>query len=54
MNVLIDQAEWTARAPSRMPQELRESNATGFGRELFDGMRHNASTAEEGAFTCQP
>ena len=54
LNVLIDPAEWSAREPSRMPHELRESNATGFGRELFDAMRHNASTAEEGAFTWQP
>ena len=54
LNVLIDPAVWSAREPSRMPAELRAANAAGFGRGLFDAMRHNASTAEEGAFTWQP
>jgi phosphogluconate dehydratase len=51
LNVLIDQNEWTAREPARMPHDLRDSNAAGFGRELFTAMRHNVSTAEEGACT---
>ncbi len=51
LNVLIDANEWTAREPARMPQHLKESNATGFGRELFTSMRQNVSTAEEGACT---
>ncbi len=54
LNVLIDAAEWSAREPSRMPQDLRQSNSIGYGRDLFDAMRHNAATAEEGAFTWQP
>ena len=54
LNVLIDAAEWSAREASRMPAELRAANSTGFGRDLFDAMRHNAATAEEGAFTWQP
>lgn len=51
LQVLIDDAEWTAREPSHMPQSLRVSNATGLGRDLFAGMRHNVTSAEEGACT---
>ena len=51
LQVLVDDAEWTAREPSHMPQHLRISNATGLGRDLFAGMRHNVTSAEEGACT---
>jgi phosphogluconate dehydratase len=51
LQVLIDEADWTAREPSKMPQSLRASNAMGMGRELFSGMRHNVTSAEEGACT---
>jgi len=51
LDVLISDAEWTAREPARMPQSLKVANAAGMGRELFANMRHNASAAEEGACT---
>ncbi|MCX7628342.1 MAG: phosphogluconate dehydratase [Methylophilaceae bacterium] len=51
LQVLIDDAEWAAREPSHMPPALRAANATGLGRELFAGMRHNVISAEEGACT---
>lgn len=51
LKVLIDDAEWAAREASHMPQSLRVSNATGLGRDLFAGMRHNVTSAEEGACT---
>ncbi|MBU3735472.1 MAG: phosphogluconate dehydratase [Methylobacterium sp.] len=51
LNVLISDAEWTAREPARMPQHLKTNNAGGIGRELFANMRHNATAAEEGACT---
>lgn len=51
LNVLITDAEWTAREPARMPQHLKTNNAAGIGRELFANMRHNATAAEEGACT---
>jgi phosphogluconate dehydratase len=51
LKVLIDDTEWAAREPARMPQHLRVSNAAGMGRELFAGMRHNVTSAEEGACT---
>jgi phosphogluconate dehydratase len=51
LQVLIDDAEWAAREPAHMPPALRAANATGLGRELFSGMRHNVTSAEEGACT---
>jgi phosphogluconate dehydratase len=47
--VLIDATEWAAREPARMPQAQRSANSMGIGRELFSGMRHNVTSAEEGA-----
>ena len=49
LQVLVDIAEWDARPLATMPDDLRESNGIGMGRELFAGMRRNALTAEEGA-----
>jgi phosphogluconate dehydratase len=37
------------RATATLPDALRAANGVGMGRELFAGMRRNASTAEEGA-----
>jgi phosphogluconate dehydratase len=51
LNVLIDATEWAAREPARMPQAQRAANSMGIGRELFAGMRHNVTSAEEGACT---
>ncbi|HEY3327366.1 MAG TPA: phosphogluconate dehydratase [Novimethylophilus sp.] len=51
LEVLIDPEDWAGRVPHKMPHSLRESNATGMGRELFAGLRHNVTSAEEGACT---
>jgi phosphogluconate dehydratase len=49
LQVLVDPAEWNARALATMPETLRAANGVGMGRELFAGMRRNALAAEEGA-----
>jgi phosphogluconate dehydratase len=49
LQVLVDAAEWQARAAAEMPAGLVADNAVGMGRELFAGMRRAALTAEEGA-----
>jgi phosphogluconate dehydratase len=51
LNVLIDPTEWAAREPARMPQAQKNANNAGIGRELFAGLRHNVTSAEEGACT---
>ncbi|GBG14028.1 phosphogluconate dehydratase [Novimethylophilus kurashikiensis] len=51
LEVLIDPEDWAGRVPSKMPHSLRESNNQGMGRELFAGLRHNVTSAEEGACT---
>ena len=51
MFVLVADAEWAARPVSVMPDALRQRNGIGMGRGLFNGMRHRALTAEEGALT---
>jgi phosphogluconate dehydratase len=43
--------EWAARDTPAMPEELKASGGHGMGRELFAGMRRNATAAEEGACT---
>ncbi|MCD2514425.1 phosphogluconate dehydratase [Comamonas endophytica] len=53
LDVLVDAAEWQARAPAQMPAAQSEDNAFGFGRELFAGFRRNALSAEEGAGSWQ-
>jgi phosphogluconate dehydratase len=47
--VLVSADEWAARPLASMPEELRDANGLGMGRELFAGMRRNALTAEAGA-----
>ncbi len=51
VNVLVDEDEWAERAVAELPDSKRHSNAHGFGRELFGGMRRNVLSAEEGAVT---
>lgn len=51
LNVLVAEAEWSARPVETMPTGLRAGNAVGMGRELFTGMRRHALTAEEGALS---
>ncbi|MES2280710.1 MAG: phosphogluconate dehydratase [Pseudomonadota bacterium] len=51
LNVLVPGAEWAARQPDVMPQDLRDANAVGMGRELFTGMRRGAQMAEKGALS---
>jgi phosphogluconate dehydratase len=49
--VLVLEAEWAARPVDLMPDDLRQRNGIGMGRELFTGMRRHALTAEEGALS---
>ncbi|WP_036302305.1 phosphogluconate dehydratase [Methylotenera sp. L2L1] len=51
VNVLVDEDEWAEREIAELPDSKRHSNAHGFGRELFGGMRRNVLSAEEGAVT---
>lgn len=51
LEALVDAAQWDARQPAAMPQQAREANGLGMGRELFAGMRRNAAAAEEGGCT---
>ena len=47
--VLVSADEWAARPLETMPEELRDANGLGMGRELFAGMRRNALAPEAGA-----
>jgi phosphogluconate dehydratase len=49
--VLVPEEEWAAREIATMADSRRAANGHGLGRELFAGMRRNATTAEEGACT---
>ncbi len=49
LQALVPDAEWAARVPAAMPDELKTGNGAGMGRELFAGFRRNANVAEEGA-----
>jgi phosphogluconate dehydratase len=51
VNVLVDEDEWAEREVAELSDTKRHSNAHGFGRELFGGMRKNVLSAEEGAIT---
>jgi phosphogluconate dehydratase len=51
LQVLVSDAEWNARSPDTMPEELRAANGIGMGRELFANFRRHALAAEEGACT---
>jgi phosphogluconate dehydratase len=51
LQALVDAAQWDAREPAAMPQQARQANGLGIGRELFAGMRRNAVAAEEGGCT---
>ncbi|MFP5477296.1 MAG: dihydroxy-acid dehydratase, partial [Gammaproteobacteria bacterium] len=49
--VLVPDDEWAQREPAVMSAEQRAADGRGLGRELFAGMRRNATAAEEGACT---
>lgn len=49
--VLVPEDEWAQREAAVMSAEQRIADGRGLGRELFAGMRRNATTAEEGACT---
>jgi len=51
LQALVPSAEWEARTPAVLPPALSAASGVGLGRELFAGMRRNASGAEEGACT---
>ena len=49
LQVRVSDEDWAARQIAQMPEDLRQANGLGLGRELFAGMRRHALTAEEGA-----
>lgn len=51
LEALVDAAEWSRRQPDALGDARRQENGHGVGRELFAGMRRNATAAEEGACT---
>jgi phosphogluconate dehydratase len=51
LQALVDEAEWSARAPAVRSAEAADEAAAGLGRELFAGLRRNVRTAEDGAVT---
>jgi phosphogluconate dehydratase len=51
LNALVDPAEWAMREVAPQTATHAETHAHGLGRELFDGMRRNVLSAEEGACT---
>lgn len=51
LEALVDAREWAGRTPAKIESAQVESNGHGVGRELFAGMRRNATAAEEGACT---
>ena len=51
LNVLVNEDEWAEREVAELSDAKCNSNAHGFGRELFSGMRRNVLSAEEGAIT---
>ena len=51
LQALVDAAEWARREPAKIGAAQVEGNSHGVGRELFAGMRRNATAAEEGACT---
>ena len=51
LQALVDEAEWSARAPETIPAAQAEANGHDLGRELFAGMRRNVAGAEQGAVT---
>ena len=51
LQVLVSEAEWSARPLASMSAQQSAANGAGMGRELFANMRRNALKAEEGACT---
>jgi len=51
LQALVDDIDWAARVPARVPADEAEAHAHDLGRELFAGMRRNVSGAEQGAIT---
>ena len=51
LQVLVSDAEWSARPLASMSAQQSAANGAGMGRELFANMRRNALKAEEGACT---
>ncbi|MGV3572234.1 MAG: phosphogluconate dehydratase [Ramlibacter sp.] len=51
LQALVDDKAWSAREPATLSPAQAGTNGWGVGRELFAGMRRNATAAEEGACT---
>jgi phosphogluconate dehydratase len=51
LEVLVEEADWSARMPVARSSLEAEDAARGMGRDLFAGMRRHVRSAEEGAVT---
>jgi phosphogluconate dehydratase len=51
LTVLVDEVTWAERVAATLPDDVRDANGLGMGRELFANLRRGALTAEEGATT---
>ena len=51
LDVLLDEADWAGRTAAEPDPQRLAAHQSGFGRELFAGMRRQASGAEQGAVT---
>ena len=49
LQVLVPEAEWSAREPAVLSDAVRQANSRGLGRNLFAAMRRNVTGAEQGA-----
>ncbi len=49
LDALVDAQTWASREPAVLDPAQADDNGHGLGRELFAGLRRNASSAEEGA-----
>jgi phosphogluconate dehydratase len=54
LEVLVDAAQFAARAPADATGVTPAGNTHGSGRELFSAFRSHATDAESGARTCNP
>jgi phosphogluconate dehydratase len=51
LDVIVDDATWQSRQADEPSSDFHHAHGRGMGRELFAGLRHLVSSAEEGAVT---
>ena len=51
LDVIVDDATWQSRQADEPSSDFHHVHGRGMGRELFAGLRHLVSSAEEGAVT---